>query len=169
MRTKQDGAQGERVAQALLSGAGFSAFTFSTSFSLRFSRDRPGSLLGYPLPAEVELDLDARWWLDDEQEWKAKVARLAPEGAVEPEEPVQAYELAALRWTEGTTVVSVVVSAGMISVRFGNGRLLTATGNAEDDGRAWTLSETGVAEKSARWSVCSEGGVIFVRAPCLSE
>lgn len=166
MRTKQDDAEGERVAEALLSGTGFSAFTFSTGFSLRFSRDRPGSFLGHPLPAEVELDLDGRWWLDDEQQWKAKVAHLAPEGAVEPDEPVQAYELAALRWTKGTAVVSVVVSAGMISVRFENGRLLTATGNAEDDGRAWTLKEAGVAEKSTRWSVCSERGVIFVRAPC---
>lgn len=165
MRTTQDRAEGERVAQALLSGAGFSAFTFSTGFSLRFSRDRPGSFLGHPLPTEVELDLDGRWWLDDEQEWKAKIARLAPEGAVEPDEPVQAYELAALRWTEGTAVVSVVVSGGMISVRFENGRLLTATGDTEDDGRAWTLREAGVAENSTMWSVCSEGGLVFVRAP----
>lgn len=165
MQTKQAEADGARVARALLWGAGFSAFTFSTGFSLRFSRDRSGSLLGQPLPAEVELKLEGRWWLDDEQEWKAKVASLAPAGAVEPEEPVQAYELAALRWTEGTTVVSVVVSTGTISIRFQNGRLLTATGDTEDDGRTWTLTEISAKQESCKWSVCSEGGVVFVRAP----
>jgi hypothetical protein len=165
MRTRRDEAEGERVAQAMLSGAGFSAFTFSTGFSLRFSRGRAGSLLGQPLPAEVELDLDGRWWLDDEHEWKAKVARLAPEGAVEPEEPVQAYELAALRWTEGATVVSVALSAGVISLRFQNGRTLTATRDADAEGRAWTLTEIGAEQESSRWSVCSEAGAVFVRSP----
>lgn len=165
MLTSQDNDEGERVARALLEGSGFAGFAFSTHFTLRFSRSKPGSYSGHQLPAEVELVLRDTWWLGDEAAWRDNVARLAPAGAVEPDEPVQALELAALRWTTGTRVESVVVTNGALSVRFENGRVLTASAELEEGDTAWSIVAAGEPETKARWSVVSEGADLFVRTP----
>jgi hypothetical protein len=164
MDTAQDDDEARDIAKVLLEHTGFAGFTFSTQFSLRFSRDRPGTFRGHALPAEVELVLHGDWWLDDLDDWRLRVARLAPVGAVEPEEPVQAYELALLRWTENTTVSSVELSGNSLRLRFGNGRVLTADGD-EAEGRSWTIGIPGVDEPSARWWVAADGGALYVRAP----
>jgi hypothetical protein len=165
MLTIQDRHEGERVARALLEGSGFAGFTFSTHFTLRFSRSKPGSYAGQQLPAEVELVLRETWWLGDEAAWRDNVARLAPAGAVEPDEPVQALELAVLRWTSGALVESVVVTSGALSLRFENGQVLTAAAELEEGDTAWSIVVAGEPETKARWSVVSVGGELFVRTP----
>lgn len=161
MRAIQDHEQAVEVARALLETTGFSSFRLSTQFTLRFCRNRPMSLHMRPLPMEVELDLLGDWWLDDADEWAKKVAELAPPGAVEPEEPVQAYELAALRWTEGTAIESIKLDDHGLSICFQNGRVLTASAALKAEGPAWALYA------STEWSVVSDRGALFVRAPFL--
>lgn len=165
MPTSQDSDEGERVARALLEGSGFAGFSFATHFALRFSRSSSGFYAGHQLPAEVELVLHGTWWLGDATDWREHVARLAPSDAVEPDEPVQALELAALRWTDGARVESVAVAHGTLSIRLENGRTLTASSDLEDGDTAWAIVVAGEPEAKATWSVVSEGSDLFVRGP----
>ncbi|WP_146158200.1 hypothetical protein [Enhygromyxa salina] len=165
MKTIEDSEAGEQVARALLEGSGFAAFSFSTQFTLRFSRSTPGTFAGKKLPAEVELVLHGTWRFGEDDQWREHVARIAPPNAIEPDEPVQAWELAHLRWTEGANVESVDVASGALSIRFQNGRVLTASANLDDGDTAWILSVAGEPESTASWSVASAGGALFVREP----
>ena len=130
------------------------------------SADRaPATYLGHPLPAEVDLELQGDWWFGDLALWQQRVARLAPPGSVEPAEPVQAADLAALRWTSGATVESTEISAGSLSILFCNGTLLTASSSKDDGAAAWSLTVAAEREPDASWSVVSDGGQLFVRRP----
>lgn len=165
MGTVADITLAKRLTEAMLVGAGFSAFVFHTSFCIRFVRGERATFSGAPLPQEVELNLLSEWWFDDHTNWQAKVASLAPAGAVEPAEPVQAFELAALRWTEGTTVKGVELTSEHLRISFANARMITVNGLSEDDGLAWMLSAAGTPEAESVWSVSSHAGQLFVRCP----
>lgn len=165
MQTVQDSKVGEEVARSLLEGSGFAGFSFSTQFTLRFSRSRPDTYAGKALPAEIEIVLHGSWRFGEENEWREHVARIAPTNAVEPEEPVQAWELAHLRWTDGATVRSLLIADGALSIRFENGRILTALAETDGGDTAWAIAVAGVPESDFSWSVVSAGGEVFVRTP----
>ena len=165
MQTVQDAKLGEEVARSLLEGSGFAGFSFSTQFTLRFSRSRPDTYVGKALPAEIEIVLHGAWRFGEENDWRGHVMRTAPTDAVEPEEPVQAWELAHLRWTDGATVQSVLVADGALWIRFENGRILTALAETDDGDTAWAIAVAGVPEPDSSWSVLSAGGAVFVRTP----
>ena len=163
----EDEGKAVRIAAALLEGAGFGSFSFGTNFVLRFARSGPGDFEGRTLPAEIELWIGADWWFDERGDWDAKVARMAPANAVEPDEPVLAYELAALRWAEGSEIRSVVLSASSLRLEFVSGRVITVRNSSDDGDRAWTVTSLEHGTTPPLWSVTAEDGALFVRAPCL--
>ena len=163
--TRRDTQEGERVTRALLENTGFAGFTFFSSFTLRFSRAHRAEYLGHALPAEVDLMLHGTWWFGELALWQQRVAQLAPLGSPEPAEPVQALELATLRWTDRALVETTELSAGTLTIRFCNGQLLTASSSPDEGDPAWSLTVAGEREPDATWSVISDGRELFVRRP----
>ena len=144
----------------LLHGAGFVTFTFGCNFSLCFGR-MPRSVGGIGLPPEVRLELEAEWWFGERRGWEEKVLAMAPPGHVEPAEPVRAFELATLRWQEGAEIAQVGVEEGLLRLRFGNGRVLSALCHTE---MGWGWSVQG-SFGGASWSVVAEDDVLYAASP----
>jgi hypothetical protein len=164
-----DDSRAELLLTDWLKGAGFSGFCLDTSFELRFSREQTNQGEGALVPSQLRLRIESEWWFDDRDAWIDHVATKTVRGSVDPEEPVQAFELACLRWAEGATVEHVSVTVGVLRVRFANGRTITATSGEEEDSIAWLVGETGIDETQARWSVACEQGRIFARWPSVPE
>jgi len=164
MKTVQDNARGEETARALLLGAGFSRFCFSTQFSLWFDRPALAAYAGPPAPAEVELVLHGSWRFGGEEDWNAEVARFSPPGAVEPDEPVQARNLAHLRWTEGATIKAVAFAGTDLRLEFENGQVLTVLAGEQGE-TTWALGTLEGPETETSWSVTAVGDELFVRTP----
>jgi hypothetical protein len=145
-----------------LVGSGFSGFKFDTGFSLYFSRGSEGSFCGYSLPWLMELQLLGHWWFGAEKEWLKKIDKIG-EG-IEPDEPVKAFELTKLRWSEGALVKNVTYKDGIIAIDFANGLRISVSLESDDD-YVLMLKETGVNEKDATWSVVCNGEDMYYRMP----
>jgi hypothetical protein len=163
MTSQREIAEAQEVLQSLLRGAGFSGFAFGCNFRLWFDRVSGAPVDGVGDPQELELTIEANWRIGDEADWQAKVRRLAPEGAVEPEEPVQAYELALMRWSEGSNVSDVVLKAGELRVTTRGGATIVIGSSVERGETAWCIGQRGVPEHEATWSVCCVDGVVYVK------
>lgn len=153
--------EAEKVLRRWLCGAGFDGFSFNTFFTLVFENYGKVRTNG---PGAMALNVEADWRFGDQRDWEQRVARLAPQGAVEPAEPVQAYCLAALRWTEGASVANVQLSSEELRLEMENAQVIVISCRPAE-GFAWIVEERGVAEQEARWSVTCEGGEVFVREP----
>lgn len=152
------------LTQALLRNTYFEGFKFDTSFTLRFSRNTKSQFQGYLLPMRIELRLLHDWWFYSRKEWEKRLAHFPLKDSVEPDEPVQAFELANLRWSEESIVKCVSLNDKRLFISFNNGKEITASCE-ESEGESWVLCEYGVDEANQLWSVVCEDGNLFVRTP----
>ena len=151
----------EGVMRRLLGGMGFAGFSFDTSFRLRFTGETTGEQ-----PAALDLILEAEWRIGPEDLWRKTVARLAPADAVQPEEPVQAFYLALLRWSPGSEVTNVLLSKESLELVTEGGTTISVSCTDEGSDFAWRLVEPSVPEPEARWSVaCGDDGTLYLRTP----
>ncbi|WP_437722025.1 hypothetical protein [Sorangium sp. So ce861] len=111
------------------------------------------------------MTIEADWRIGDEADWQAKMSRLAPEGAVEPEEPVQAYELALMRWSDGSDVVDVALTEEELRITTRGGAAIVVGSSVEPGETAWHIGQRGAPEHEATWSVCCMDGVVYVKRP----
>lgn len=149
--------------KALLCDTGLAGFTFNTSFSLRFERNNAASFLGDELPWCVELRLDAEWGFGDIESWQKRVACEGPSGSPSPDEPIQAFELARLRWTDGANISDVAFDGRVLRIFFDNQTQLFVDSQESDS--YWDIIEYGVPENDAKWNVVCEGSVLSVNFP----
>lgn len=143
------------LANEALVGAGFSSFCFATGFSLYFQRPATSSKPA----AEIRLDLNCDWRIGTSSRWAALVAGF-PVSSVEPSEPVQAACLAALRWSDGSTVRKVRFDSADLEVVFDSGQSLLTACDPGMMGPAWRIT---VAASGRDWSIASEGGHVEVQ------
>jgi hypothetical protein len=163
---RTDTVEAERVLRELLCGMGFAGFCFESAFRLRFAGEARQTAVGQKVPSEVELTIESEWWFGTKEEWRAKLNRLASPEAVQPEEPVQAYCLALLRWSEGSGVASVALTDEILQITTEGGATITMSCAVEGGDFAWRLAEAGVPEHEALWSVsCASDGALYVRNP----
>ena len=146
-----------------LRDAGFAGFIFDTGFTLVF--DRGGG--GPDGPSRVRLQVDAGISVGDHDSWTRLVEQMAPQGHVEPDEPVLAFELARIRWTSGSEVESWCLQNESLTINMRSGDVLHIECSTDDPGRSWTLQEDGVTEANSRWSLVAEAGQFFGRTPSL--
>lgn len=157
VETKQELPLVSEIIQALFSDCGFDGFRFNTSFSLRFTRDKQGQYEDQNLPWAIELLLEGDWWFDAKDTWDIRVSNLAPADSVDPEEPIQAYDLAHLRWSEGSGLESVKISSEFLVLTFKNGKILSVS-SKPIEGPSWIVESVGDEDV---WSVVCEGGEFF--------
>jgi hypothetical protein len=149
----------------LLTDAALTGFAFETSFTLWFSRDECDDPHDERTPWKLELRLLGDWWFGDRDAWAGRVSRLAPSDATEPSEPVLAYDLAHLRWSEGASVERITLEVNALRVHFANGVTLVASCEETGDEVAWSLSEYGIPESEWRWLVSCRDHCFFCRRP----
>lgn len=159
-KTKNDKFGALEFLVSWLIGAGFNGFRFDTAFSLFFYRDDKVFYNGTELPRDIEIHLLGDWWIGPLSEWKEKVAALGC--GVEPDEPVKAYELAKLRWTEGACIKDVSFTENTLSVTFENDLILSIALQCDDE-YAFVVKESGVDEEDAEWSVTCENDNCYYR------
>jgi hypothetical protein len=153
----------QEVAEMMLVGAGFSGFAFDCGFRLWFTRDSVSVQGAGGNPSEIELTIESTWRIGDRASWEAKVKLLAPPDAVEPEEPVQAFALALMRWSTGSKITSASLSDDELRLNLDGGTTLVIASQSE--GLAWQIGVRGVPEYEAEWLVSSADGAYYVRTP----
>lgn len=152
------------LTQALLSNTYFEGFKFDTSFTLRFGRKSKDYFHGYELPAVVELYPLSDWWLYSQEVWVQRLTCFPTAETEDPEEPVQAYELANLRWIGNSTVRSVILSDEELMISFENGKTITVS-STPVEGESWILREHNTDQTHSNWSVVCENNELFARSP----
>lgn len=164
VQTKKDRKISENLIQEILIGAGFSGFRFDTAFSLRFDRSKRTEIEGYELPWIFEIQILTEWWFGNKEEWERVVHSFDTKHCPDPEEPVKAYELTCLRWSDGSTVELIDFWDDCLSITFKNGKSLSISFESDED-FAWIIQEPNVPEENSQWSVVCENGEMFVRMP----
>lgn len=151
MNTRNDLSRSIELLTQWLVGAIFVGFRFGSNFTLFFDRETEGFFEGKNLPWQVRLDILEDWWLGSEQEWAKKVSKNG--SGVEPDEPVKAFELAKLRWTEGAVVESITADENKLSLFLENGTVLHTLLTQEDE-FSYSISENST---ESDWSVTLDG------------
>lgn len=151
------------IIESLLNDTGFSGFEFGTSFSLRFDRNTPAKLQGAELPWRVELRLDTEWGFGEQSDWEKRIVDEGASDSPSPEEPLQAFELTRLRWSEGSNVSTVKFNETKLTICFENGKEIYAL--SDDDESSWDIVEYGIHESEAQWIVTFENGTLSTKMP----
>lgn len=165
--TQKDRKMSEYLVKTLLNKSAFSGFSFDTSFTLRFCREGTTKIGKYRVPSEIEIVILTEWWFGTKKEWNEKlqqhIATMLCHNP-EPQEPVQAYELTSLRWSEGALVEKIDFYENYMSIAFSNLKVISISFESDEDW-AWIIRESNVSEVNSEWSVVCEGGEFFVRMP----
>ena len=114
---------------------------------------------------QINLSISSDWWFGDKKEWDKIVDKLTNGfNFVEQDEPVLAFELAALRWTDGSVINSVDLSSEKLELKFECGASITIMNHTEMD-YAWEIYEEKFNDYNNRWSVLCEDGKIYYNMP----
>ena len=155
------------IVNFLLDKAGFSSFTFDCNFSLIFNCN---SRKNAKLPFSVRLIIENDWWFGDESEWKQIVREMtADQNYVEPDEPVLAFKLAALRWNTDGTVKKIELSEEKLLIIFESGDSISILNHSDYDCEcAWEIVECGFSNSNPDgywWISCDTSGEIDYNIP----
>ena len=153
------------IVNVILEEAKLESFIFDTNFRLKFECKVEKEFEGKKLPREVTLSILSDWWFGNKENWDYTVKKMT-EGCnfVEPEEPVLAFKLAALRWSDGSDIVSVNISAQEIDLMFRCGETVTILNNYKHE-IAWEIFETNFNNVNDCWSVVCDEGRIYYNIP----
>lgn len=155
------------IVNLLLDKAGFSFFRFDCNFSLIFQCN---PIKNRKFPFSVRLSIEGDWWFGDEDEWKRTVEEMtAGQGYVEPDEPVLAFKLAALRWSDGSNIQKVNLSENKLFLSFDSGETISILNYADYDCEcAWEIVECGYNDNKPDdywWVSCDTSGNIDYNIP----
>ena len=142
--------EAKELLKAWLVGASITSFRFGTAFSLELARPVDAHYKKSKLPEFSEMVFLEEWWLGERSEWGKKV--ISRGAGVEPDEPVKAFELAKLIWSEGNIVCDVSASENSISIKFENSEVIHILCNGEDE-FAFSLTEKNESEHLGKRSL----------------
>ncbi|MBE5995695.1 MAG: hypothetical protein E7247_25275 [Paenibacillaceae bacterium] len=151
----------EKYLKTMLENAEFHYFTFHTNFLLGFIC-KQREIAGIQFPTEITLSILGDWWFGDENEWKSMVTKMTKESEfVEPDEPVKAFKLAALRWTEGAEIDSIELLQDRMKLHFRSGEIITIMNFCDDEECAWEICNTYKRNNDDVFSIYCDGGIIY--------
>lgn len=155
----------KNIINALLEEAGLNAFIFDTNFRLKFICKTDNIFNGKKLPMEITFSILSDWWFGNKDRWNHMVKKMTEDFTyVEPEEPVLAFKLAALRWSDGSIIESINISPEKTELKFCCGESITILNNNKGN-CAWEIYETNFTDVNNCWSVVCEEGKIFYNIP----
>lgn len=153
------------IVKDLLTNAVFDEFSFNTGFTLFFVCDRSKKINGKNLPARIALSIESEWWFGEKTEWINTVSKLTKGyGFIEPEEPVLAYKLAALRWNGNSTITAVKLLKDRLILDFNDETITISNQTIED--RSWEIWEMKncYTDDNDQWYVICDND-IFLNIP----
>ncbi|MDE6625233.1 MAG: hypothetical protein K2K56_02550 [Lachnospiraceae bacterium] len=157
----------KNIVNILLDKAGFSSFNFACNFSLIFDCH---SMKNVKLPLSVRLNIESDWWFGNENEWRQIVKEMtASQSYIEPDEPVLAFKLAALRWSADSTIQKIDLSENKLLISFNSGDNITILNHTNYDCEcAWEIVECGFNSAMPNdywWVSCDTLGNINYNIP----
>lgn len=126
-----DRSSAKEILSQWLIGSYFNSFNFGGNFALFFNQPEETKYGDRVLPKDFELFILEDWWIGNRQVWDKKIAELG--SGVQPDEPVKAYELAKLRWSEGAQVRRFSLTDDVCEIEFYNGFIICISVTGEDD------------------------------------
>ena len=157
----------QNIVNLLLDKAAFTSFWFGCNFSLIFECNR---IENKKLPFSIRLSIEGDWWFGDEGEWKKIVEEMtAGQGYVEPSEPVLAFKLAALRWSDGSIIQKVNLSENKLLISFDSGETISISNHGDYDCECvWEIVECEYKNDVPNdywWVSCDTSGNIDYNIP----
>jgi len=111
-----------------LKGRFMSSFKFDNYFTLNFHADYN---ISSSFPLDIELTIMSEWWFGVKDDWDKNVLKYGK--GVEPSEPILAYELALLRWSDNPYISEVGYETNLIKIQFQNHIILNISLDIEDE------------------------------------
>ncbi len=160
------GLEANRYVGELFEASGFSGFQFGTGFTLFFDRSMSNA---HSKPCRLSLCVESRLRIGSSESWLRLVGRLAPKGAIVPDEPVFAYELARIRWSEGSGVRDVCIENNLLLIELESAEIIVVECATEEEDHAWTLTCDDLDENSSECLLVCEGDAISPKGLLLHE
>lgn len=151
-----------KLIQALLTDTSFVGFSFDTNFTLKFCRMGSAIFNGKTLPLEIKITILSDWWMGSTDEWNELVSKFDTTTAIEPSEPIQAFELAILRWSENSDIKNVTIDNKNFAIVFQNGKSINISCDSLED-FAWIIEEVKHTSNKNEWSIVCENDKIFIK------
>jgi len=121
------------VLKKFLIGRFMTSFLFNQFFTLEFYKDQNTQSDA----VYIQLQILGDWWFGNKHEWDTKVNKYGK--GVEPEEPILAYELALLRWSDGSNIVDIVDQIDNIAILLENKNTIHISKKSYEDEYAFVL------------------------------
>jgi len=160
----QEEKKSKEIIQKLFESTFLSGFRFNTNFTLEFSREITSHYEHIILPQHFSITILTDWWFGLQKDWMIKVNNLNNlnnNNAIEPEEPVQAFELASLRWSDSPEVRKVQFNEKCMTLVFANGKKISILCESDED-YAWIIEENSFPRNNSKWSAVCEDRKIYV-------
>lgn len=159
------------IVNYLLEEADFLSFSFDCNFSLIFGCKQKNNI---KLPFSVRLAIEGDWWFGDKNTWMKIVEEKTAHGNyIEPEEPVLAFKLAALRWSAGSAIRKIKLSKNKLLILFYSGDSISILNHADYDCEiTWEIVECEFDIKVPNnywWVSCDTLGNINYNIPAASR
>lgn len=138
--------------------ANFNGFSFDQFFLLKFFHESPISI-NDKLVREVEIFIESDIYFDELCNWDDYISSFPPNSSSEPSEPVIAFELASIRWSNNFKVRDVDITNDEVRLHFDETKILSFK-NSLDYSDAWILSLKG--NKDAVQITCDFEGNINI-------
>ncbi|SHK73407.1 hypothetical protein SAMN02745163_04367 [Clostridium cavendishii DSM 21758] len=145
----------EQFINILLKNTQLKEFAFCQFYTLIFSRDGHETFNNALLPQNIALHIESDWWFDSKQEWENRIKQFPISNSPHNEEPVKAYELSMIMWSEDNAVDNVTLGLDDLKIKFKSGRVLNIK-NIVEYSEAWLMYESGVREQEWKWHVGCE-------------
>lgn len=158
------------IVNFLLEEADFLSFSFDSNFSLIFGCKQKNNM---KLPFYIRLTIEGDWWFDDKNSWRKFVEEKTAHGNyIEPEEPVLAFKLAALRWSAGSTIQKIKLLENKLLILFCSGDSISISNYTDYDCEmTWEIVEYEFDIKVPNnywWVSCDTLGNIDYNIPATS-
>lgn len=150
-----------RLINLLFEGSNFTGFMFGCHFILMFSRSSERFFEGKRVPKEFKLTIMSDWRFGSNKEWETYKKKFDTNNFVEEDEPVQAFLLTALRWSENSMVVGVDFCNDEICIKFKGEKEMYVNNNEEVD-YSWIIEEIKYNSQVVDWSIICENNKIFL-------
>ncbi|WP_099191892.1 hypothetical protein [Tepidibacter mesophilus] len=136
-------------------------FSFDTNFSLMFSRSQKRFIGDKELPSNFKLVITSEWRVGSKVEWRDYKKQFDTSKAVEEDEPVQAFILSILRWSEDSRVSDTSVVDGELCITFNDSISLYIDNNEEED-YSWIIEQVKYDVNECEWSIVCEENRFYI-------
>lgn len=149
------------ILHELFKDSTFVGYSFDTNFSLMFNRSQKRFIDNTEIPCDFKLLITSEWRVGTKEEWEIYKNKFDTSKAVEDNEPVQAFILSLLRWSEDSKISDANIVDGELCLNFNNSVLLYID-NQEEEDYSWIIEQVVYNVNESKWSVVCEENTLYM-------